>query len=192
MTNVIKTLHELCDKHKIGLWPDKGDVHSYLDVYAEIFAPYREKAKNILEIGLMSGESLRMWSDYFSGKVYGMDCDIKPIGGLADLSECISEGYNVKIGDATNPSIIKEFFEGIKFDVIIEDAGHGIDQQLTIYEVFKPYLSKGSIYVIEDVQDIDASRESLENIDSNKNVVVLDQRSIKNRYDDVLILITDK
>jgi cephalosporin hydroxylase len=186
----MKTLKELCSKYKIGGWPDKGDVHSYLEIYETLLAPYRDTAKNVIEIGLMSGESLRMWTEYFSkSTVYGMDITVKPIDGLADLTDAISEGYNIKIGDAANPKDIKKYFKDIKFDVVIEDANHNIEQQLEIYRTLKPYLNAGSIYIIEDIQDIDSTRELFLNLDPNKNIQILDRRHIKNRYDDVLIII---
>ncbi len=183
------TLHQLYDKHKRGAWPDKGDVHSYIDVYAEIFEPYREKAKNILEIGLMSGESLRMWAEYFTGKVYGMDCEIKPVGGMADLTDAIAEGYNIVIGDAASNVDVKKYFEGIKFDVIIEDAQHNIEQQVAIYNNLKKYLAKDGIYVIEDVQDIDATIDIFRTLDARRTIEIVDRRGIKGRYDDTLIII---
>lgn len=186
----MKNLKELCDKYKIGGWPDKGDVHSYIDVYEQILSPYRSTAKNIIEIGLMSGESLRMWTEYFStGTVYGMDITVKPIDGMADLTSAISEGYNVKIGDASSPDDIKKHFSGILFDVVIEDANHNIEQQLEIYRTLKPYLNSGSIYIIEDVQDIDSTRDLFLQLDPNKKIEILDRRHIKNRYDDVLVII---
>lgn len=188
----MSTLKELCAKYKKGDWPDRDSTHSYIDVYEDILAPYRNEAKNILEIGLMSGESLRMWVEYFSGKVCGIDCDIKPIGGMADLTQAIADGLNISIGDAADPKTIKQFFNGVKFDVVIEDASHNITQQLDIYKSVKPYLSKDSIYIIEDVQDLDATRYIFEQIDREKNVTILDLRENKGRYDDVLILITDK
>jgi hypothetical protein len=185
------TLHELYNKYKVGEWPDKGSVHSYIDYYAELFAPVRKSAKNILEIGLMSGESLRMWEDYFSGDVYGIDCTDTPVGGMADLRPMIAEmNHNIFIGDATDPETAKRFFSGIKFDVIIEDAQHTLEQQLAIYSVMKHYMAEGGIYVIEDVQDIDISRGTLQGIDPEKSVEIIDRRNIKGRYDDVLIVIT--
>lgn len=184
------TLQELCAKHKRGLWPDKGDVHSYLDWYATALEKYRHTASCVLEIGLMSGESLRMWTDYFTAaEVYGMDISIKPIDGMADLTKCISEGYRVRIGNAANPDDIAKYFKGKKFDVVIEDAGHHIEQQLAIYANLKSYMNEGGIYIIEDVQDIDATRSLLENIDSERTVEVLDFRQLKDRYDDVLVVI---
>lgn len=176
---------DLYRKHKKGDWPDKGSVHSYIEVYEQLLAPYRDTAKNILEIGLMSGESLRMWSDYFTGTVYGMDCSITPVGGKADLTQAISEGYNIKIGDATNPECISEYFDGVKFDVIIEDANHDIHQQYEIYNRFRGYLKTGGIYIIEDVQSIE-NATTLADLTGGK---IIDRRHLKNRYDDILIVV---
>ena len=78
----------------------------------------------------------------------------------------------------------------MKFDVVIEDASHNIEQQLQIYSVLKNYMKTESIYIIEDVQDIDNTRSLFENIDSNKKVEIIDRRRIKNRYDDVLVIIS--
>lgn len=187
------TLKELCAKYHKNGWPDKDTVHSYIEVYEEILSPYRQTAKNILEIGLMSGESLRMWTEYFSGNVWGIDCSETPIDGMADLRPLIAEGsHRIVIGDATSKEDINKHFKGVKFSVIIEDASHDISQQLAIYKTLKPYLNKGFIYIIEDVQDIDATRFLFENIDTKIEVSILDRRGIKFRYDDILVIITDK
>lgn len=184
----MKTLEEIYLKHKNGDWPDKNSVHSYLPIYEELLAPYRHSAKNVLEIGLMSGESLRMWTDYFDGTVYGMDCSETPIDGKADLRPIIAEGFhNVKIGDATSPVHAKYHFAGMKFDVIIEDANHNIEQQLEIFEVFKSYLAKGGIYIIEDIQDIDKNGWMFTALGGK----IIDRRKIKNRYDDCLVIFND-
>lgn len=184
------TLKELCAKYKTGDFPDKDSTHSYIDVYEEILAPYRHTAKNILEIGLMSGESLRMWTEYFSGNVYGIDCDLQPIGGLADLRPIIAEGkHKIHIADATKPFEAKLLFHGIEFDVIVEDAGHQPEQQIAIYEVYKNYIAEGGIYIIEDIQNLDADRKMFEEHFKDKSVTIFDRREQKGRYDDVLIII---
>jgi hypothetical protein len=189
----MKALEEIYNKHKIGDWPDKGSVHSYIEVYEEILAPYRRAtAFNILEIGLMSGESLRMWDEYFSGNVYGMDCDIRPVGGMADLTKAISEGYKIMIGDAANPHDIEKYFKGMKFDVVIEDAGHAVSQQYEIYQALKPYLNKGYLYIIEDIQDICLLTEVFDRVFDEKEVTLIDRRNIKGRYDDIIITIKDR
>lgn len=192
----MKTLQEIwTDLAEEGYRTDKGDVHSYLPVYEEILKPYRFTNGNILEIGLFKGDSFRMWERYYclGTRHYGIDCDLKPHGGMADLRPLIEEGRGrVFIMDATDPIKVWQEFEGIKFEVIIEDAGHDISQQLVMYSIFKNLLVKGGIYIIEDIQDIDATRAIFENIDPEKKVEILDRRNEKGRYDDVLVIIRDK
>ena len=48
---------------------DKGTVHSYIESYAVLLEPYRATAKQVVEIGLGNGLSLRMWEQYFRGAV---------------------------------------------------------------------------------------------------------------------------
>lgn len=184
----MKQLQQIWDE--LPLKSDKGTVHSYLPVYELLFSFKRNTAKNILEIGLFNGASLLMWEQYFSGEVYGIDCSETPLDGMADLRPLLEEGtHNIFILDAENQKDIKRAFKGKKFDVIIEDAGHHVEQQLKLYEVFKPYLSKDAIYIIEDIQDIDNTRSLFEYIDPAKTVTIIDRRVIKNRYDDVLCII---
>jgi hypothetical protein len=182
------TLQQLYNKYKKGDWPDKNSTHSYISVYEEILAPYRHTAKNILEIGLMSGESLKMWDEYFDGDVYGMDCNIKPIDGLADLTKIIKEGYRVVIGDASNQMDVEKHFKGIKFDVVIEDANHDVSQQIDIYNTLKPYLKDNSIYIIEDIQDIDKTGDVFIEMGGE----IIDLRKNKGRYDDVIVIFRNK
>lgn len=185
-------LEEIYNKYKScdhSTWIcDKGSVHSYIEVYEQILSPYRSTAKNILEIGLMSGESLRMWTEYFSGKVYGMDCSETPISGLADLRPIIAEGtHNIIIGDATSKADIDKYFEGVKFDIVIDDGSHQTDHQVHTFNLLKGKMSKGSLYIIEDAGDIDKDIERY--LGLHKNVEILDRRGVKNRFDDVIILI---
>ncbi len=174
-----------------GFETDKGTVHSYIDVYEDVLASYRNTAENVLEIGVFKGNSLRMWEQYFKqASVIGVDCDDMPHGGLADLREMIESGKHcIKIFDAENPKLVKEHFAGMKFDVIIEDANHSLEQQLKLYNIYKEYLAPGGIYIIEDVEDIDKSRTAFETIDNSKTVTILDRRNILNRFDDILIII---
>lgn len=192
-TKLMETLKEICTRNTINGWPDKDSIHTYIDVYEEILKPYREKAKNVLEIGLFSGQSLRMWEQYFTGKVYGIDCSELPCGGLQDLRPMIAEGtHNIIIMDGTSKVDIEKNFKGVKFDVIIDDGSHNLEHQLESYKHFKSHIAKGGIYIIEDIQDIEANKDVFLQIDSTKNVEILDRRKIKGRYDDVMIVITDK
>ena len=189
----METLKEICKRNTVNGWPDKDTQHTYIEVYEEILRPYRGLV-SVLEIGLFSGQSLRMWEQYFDqGSVYGIDCSDQPVGGMQDLRPMIAEGtHNIIIMDGTSKEDIEKNFKGIMFDVIIDDGSHNLEHQLESYKHFKSHIAKGGIYIIEDIQDIDSSRPEFENIDSEKNVTILDRRHLKNRYDDVMVIIEDK
>jgi hypothetical protein len=171
-----------------GYKTDKGDVHSYIPVYEKLLAPYRETALNVLEIGLFNGHSMMMWEDYFTkADIIGIDCSDQPHGGMADLRPMIDEGWDIHIFDAENVTEVSKRFFGTRFDVIIEDAGHEINQQLNLYRIWKEYLAPGGVYIIEDVQDID--RDEMKFLALSPNVEVIDNRKIKGRYDDCLVVI---
>lgn len=188
----MEKLKEIYTRNLLGGWPDKDTVHTYIDVYAELLRPYRETAKNILEIGLFSGQSLRMWEQYFTGKCYGIDFSDQPLG-LQDLRPMIAEGtHNIIIMDGTNQNDIEKNFGDIVFDVIIDDGSHQLQHQLDSYKYFKSHIAKGGVYIIEDIQDLDRDRVAFENIDNEKKITILDRRKLKNRYDDVLVIIKDR
>lgn len=189
----METLKQICTKNTVNEWPDKDTVHTYIDAYEEILKPYRETAHSVLEIGLFSGQSLRMWEQYFCGKVFGIDCSDQPCGGLQDLRPMIAEGtHNIIIMDGTSKADIEKNFKGVKFDVIIDDGSHNLEHQLESYNHFKSHIAKGGIYIIEDIQAIDKNKDLFLQLDDKKNIEILDRRSLKNRYDDVFVVITDK
>lgn len=163
---------------------DKGSVHSYIPVYEELLQPYRSCA-NVLEIGILSGQSLLMWEQYFhSAKVYGVDIDGKA------LKPMIAEGtHKISIFNACDPAQVAAHFKDTKFDVIIEDASHALSDQLAIYKIFKDYLAPSGIYIVEDVDKIDLVRPQFLALDPEKVTRIIDRRLVKHRFDDVLIVI---
>jgi SAM-dependent methyltransferase len=190
------TLAQIYDRHKgdnTTGWGDKGTVHSYIEVYEKLLEPCRHTAKKMLEIGILTGESLRMWEEYFDkSEVHGIDGSDQPLGGRYDLRPMIAEGtHHIHLLDATDMAQVWIHFEGMLFDVIIEDADHDLWQQLALYKLFKRHLAPGGIYVIEDVKDLDQPevRASLEAIDPGKTVKIIDLRGNKGRFDDVLVVI---
>lgn len=193
----MKTLAQIYDRYRsdahggIG-YGDKGTVHSYIDVYERVLAPYRNTAKNVLEIGLLNGDSLLMWEEYFGPKhVQGVDIEEKPMG-LFDLTQMVRQGHNIHFFDASLPEEVNRHFSGQVFDVVIEDASHALEHQLATYANMRPFMTKDSIYIIEDVANIDEVRPLFEAIDPDRHVVIEDRRKIKDRFDDVLVIITAK
>lgn len=186
------SLAEIYSRYSGEAFGDKGTVHSYIPVYEKILKPYRKTAKVVLEIGILEGSSLRMWEEYFdTEEVHGVDITDQAYG--LDLRPMIAEGcHKITLMDACNSEAIEARFKDVIFDVIIEDASHALDDQLQIYKNFRNRMVPDGIYIIEDVADIDTNRHLFENIDSERRVQILDRRKIKNRFDDVLIIIGDK
>ena len=184
----MESLSEIYKRHSgPGKFNDKGTVHSYIPIYEELFRPYRETAKRVVEIGLFDGHSLCMWEEYFTkAEVYGIDCDEQPHGGLADLRPMIAEGsHNILIMDATNKKKVSEEFGDTfgrcEFDVVIDDGAHHLEQQLELWAVWGPRLATGGIYVIEDLQ----TPEAMEKF-RTLGFSIVDSRPVKKRYDDIL------
>jgi len=102
----------------------------------------------LLEIGIgVSGESLRMWRDYFpNGAIYGVD--------IRKYEKVDDERIKTFIADQGSRNdllnLINEIGD-IKFDAIIDDGSHRPDHQQQSIGYLFPLLRSGGIYVIEDL-----------------------------------------
>jgi hypothetical protein len=156
---------------------DKGTVHSYIDhYYEETFQNFRFKKIRILEIGIDSGLSLKLWKDYFTdAEIIGVDIRIPDI----------DTGCKMVCGDATQ----KETFDGLgTFDIIIDDGSHLFKHQIKTFNILFPLLNSGGIYIIEDIVKIDQCKTDFESL--HETAKIFDFRSIKNRSDDVIVQYT--
>lgn len=133
--------------HTIGLKnkTDKSYLHNYLDFYETHLSQYKNEKIRILEIGIGDGASLKMWEEYFpNAEIYGVDINKK----------CLSYKYTsgrVKtlIGDQSN----RTFLNGIQgeFDIIIDDGGHTMSQQMISFGCLFKKLKKEGVYIIENL-----------------------------------------
>lgn len=193
----MKSLAEIYQRHggaDCHSGSDKGTVHSYIPTYERLLAPYRFPGVRVLEIGLMTGHSLLAWEEFFDhgnncSVVWGIDSSDQPLNGMADLRPLIAQkGHKILICDATDPVVVQQHLGDIKFDVIIEDASHGLEQQRAIHSVFWPRLAVGGTYIIEDIEDIDRSRQAFDTFVPGYSPEVVDLRKVKGRFDDVLVV----
>ncbi len=156
---------------------DKGTAHSYIENYYEQrFKNIRLDRLNILEIGVASGVSLEMWSEYFpNSKIYGVEkknIEYKPS----------NERIKLIIGNATN----SKTFQNIEsLDIVIDDGSHIFTDQIFSYAILFHKLKKNGLYIIEDIKDVDTTGPLFELL--NCNLKIFDFRKLKNRSDDVII-----
>lgn len=130
---------------------NKGQIihkwHHYFDIYHNHFRRFRGLHVKILEIGVFKGGSLQMWKSYFGdkAKIYGVDIDPK-------CKELEEDQINIFIGDQAD----RGFLQGIRdkigpIDILIDDGGHTMIQQITTFEELYPAVSPNGIYLVEDL-----------------------------------------
>ena len=119
----------------------------YFNIYDRHFSRFRDTEVNVVEIGVCGGGSLQMWKDYFgpSAKIYGVDIDPKCKG----LEE---ENVEIFIGDQANRGFLESLTVKIpRVDILIDDGGHMMEQQINTFEVLFPHIDKNGIYLCEDL-----------------------------------------
>ena len=99
----MKTLNEIYDNYQFpDGHGDKGTAHTYINEYSKLLEDYRG-GSSVLEIGVHTGLSLKMWSEYFTdSQIYGID--ISDRNFMKGLKE--DGGFTIFIGDATQPNIL--------------------------------------------------------------------------------------
>lgn len=129
-----------------GIWK----FRHYFDIYHRHFAKFVGREVNVVEIGIYSGGSLNMWRSYFGDgcHVYGVD-----IQEACRAYEC--DGVSVFIGDQADSAFWAEFRRQVPdVDIVIDDGGHLVDQQIATLEETLPHMRPGGVYMCEDVGGI--------------------------------------
>ena len=140
----MKTFQQLFDEHtgeSILKWSNYGPI------YDRHFADFRDRAINILEIGVLKGGSMRLWEKYFPhANIFGIDID----------EECqIHESDRTKIfiGDQGDVSFLRNVKAKIpRIDIIIDDGSHRAKDQKTTFEEMYYHLTMPGVYLIEDIE----------------------------------------
>ncbi len=145
----------LAEKYGADKCPAIG--HQYTPFYYEYLKDRKDTIKKVLEVGVgnkrqirlipngVIGASLKMWRDFFPNSfVYG--ADISP--------ESIIEDVRLKTYYCNE--MVKEDVEkliatiGSDIDLVVDDASHHIDSQITLFKNLMPLLDKGVTYIVED------------------------------------------
>lgn len=138
-----RTLDELALEHGT----DKSSVyHAFTRFYEQHLEPLRQQQLTVLEIGVLGGASARMWRDYFpAATIYAIDL-------LDPAREHEEARITIFIGDQTELAFLDRVIEAAgPFDFVIDDGGHGHDQQLTSLFHLWPHVKPGGLYAIEDL-----------------------------------------
>lgn len=116
--------------------------HGYMGAYQTYLEPYRARPSVLIEIGVGSGGSLRMWREWMPrARVYGID--IAP--------EVAARDAHVFIGDQADEGFLLGVLAATGApDVVIDDGGHMSSQMIASFRTLFPRLRAGGLYVVED------------------------------------------
>ena len=129
-----------------------------------------------MEIGLAYGLSVAMWDEYFGPDATLTGADISLVFDLEPFSR-----WQFIQADATRPAFLERLGDR-RFDVVIDDASHQTADQLATMHLLLPRMNPGGIYIIEDILNLEAT------IDQFPGAEVRDLRTVKGRFDDVLLI----
>lgn len=174
---------------------DKNTYHSYLALYQRLLESKKETAKNVLEIGIYFGGSIKLWHDFFiNATVYGLD-----INNLDNVRTNIKNNNRIILytsADAYDEELFNIRFleKNIKFDFMLDDGPHNLNSMKIFIKLYSQIMVDDGILIIEDVQDwnwIEILKNEVPD-DLKEFVEVYDLRHVKNRYDDIVFVINKK
>lgn len=127
--------------------PHRSIKHStYFHVYDSLFSRFRGEPITFVEIGVLSGGSLHMWRDYF-----GPDARIIGIDLSEDARKWESDGFEIFVGNQSDPGFWSNFFSKVgAVDVLLDDGGHTYLQQITTCLEAADFIKDGGLIVVED------------------------------------------
>jgi hypothetical protein len=164
-------MRELFDKYHC----DKGSKHHYEIIYEKDFEKLKDDSINILEIGVLHGDSIKVWLEYFpNATIYTVDTFQR----VAPEDILVLQDPRViwNMCDSTSDNA-KDLWIDIKFDIIIDDGLHNsVANRLTFLNFFDK-LKVGGAYYVEDVMQYnivtprDRLKGSYKNTHSNNHYV---------------------
>lgn len=124
----------------IDKWPH------YFEIYERHFDRFRGRPVRMLEIGVYRGGGLAMWSHYLGpqAEIVGLDVDQTAV-------DAVNGRFPVVLGDQSDPDVLLRLDEQYgPFDIVVDDGGHAMEQQITTVETLLPRMNEGGVFLCED------------------------------------------
>jgi cephalosporin hydroxylase len=119
----------------------------YFEIYEQHLERFRNQPVHVLEIGVGHGGSLRMWRDYFGSGATIHGVDINP-----HCKQLEDTNIRIYIGSQEDRRFLSDLRAYIPhLDIVIDDGGHRMQQQIIAFEELYPHVAENGVYVVEDV-----------------------------------------
>jgi len=119
----------------------------YFEIYDRHFARFRGQPITVVEFGVSQGGSLKMWKHYFGDAVSLIGVDINP-----NCKQFEEPGVRIFIGDQADRNFLRQVAREVpKIDILIDDGGHTMKQQIATFEELFPKVADHGVYLCEDL-----------------------------------------
>jgi hypothetical protein len=138
----MKILDEIAKKYGTD---KSSDIHNYCVKYEKYIPFKREEYLKILEIGVLNGDSLKTWKEYFFNS-YIVGIDINP-----DCKKYEENKIFVEIGSQVDGEFLDKVSQNYgPFNMILDDGSHMNDHVVYSFKKLWSSLKSGGVYIIED------------------------------------------
>lgn len=119
----------------------------YFEVYDRHFSRFRGSPITIVEFGVSQGGSIQMWKNYFGPHAQIIGVDINP-----NCKQFEEPGVKIFIGDQGDREFLRSIVAQVpSIDILIDDGGHTMQQQIATYEELFSSVSEHGVYLCEDM-----------------------------------------
>jgi hypothetical protein len=122
---------------------DLGYIHTF---YAHLFEARKDTVRQMLEIGIYRGHSIRLWQSYFpNAQVHASDIQRCPtVEKLERVSVYYENAYNLSFVEKFQPE---------SFDIVIDDGPHTYESMVYFLTHYPALVKSGGVLVLEDIID---------------------------------------
>jgi hypothetical protein len=122
--------------------------NNYGKYYNQVLESERSNYKEVLELGIWKGASLKVWKDYFpNATIHGVDI-------LPDCKNYEEDRVKVHIGSQEDKNHLNSVINSSttkNFDVIIDDGSHLMGHMKASFDYLWKYVKPQGYYIIEDL-----------------------------------------
>ncbi len=147
-TTETSSLHEIGKRHGTDKWDDSHAFRgeSYLHIYDRYLRHLRHEPITLLELGVKTGASLRMWHEYFPlAQIHGVDLN-------PECAAHADERIAVHILSQDDEAGLDDLAKSVGgFDIVLDDASHINVLTLASERILFRHVKPGGFYMIEDL-----------------------------------------
>jgi len=125
---------------------DKASHHQFTPFYNSVLEKHREEFTNVMEIGILTNASLKMWEEYFpNANIVGVDNEVR--------EEHKTDRTSIFLADQSQPHQLERVIDLTtkEYDMILDDGSHLAPHQYISWATLFKYIKPGGYYIIEDL-----------------------------------------